>query len=319
MQEEWGHELPAEEGVYTGEVVTGEVVGEVVSGGPVEGEVYGKVVPVEFAGEQPAARIDLPPGRYPATGLSQWKWGHKPHPSARTYRAHNVREGGHWQCEGHPGYRGRMQPISEERRAVIAGRHQNALRVWEGPYGDKGMYENGSNEGTQRWMLLPEGVLRVDHIHWGWAARGSTDYEAGGYTYYFAPPQALLDVFGLAPPSHVFKGEWKPIWVGRWGHPGGRDSRTRETWFADGTGTWQTAGQSGTFSKVEPIEGEKGAYLVTCGPGDYEGCQIKRLTLDDNTCYWPEPKQYFTRICPVPPGTGGEVWESADGCACSIQ
>ena len=121
------------------------------------------------------------------------------------------------------------------------------------------------------------------------------------------------------PPSHVFKGEWKPIWVGRWGHPGGRDSRTRETWFADGTGTWQTAGQSGTFSKVEPIEGEKGAYLVTCGPGDYEGCQIKRLTLDDNTCYWPEPKEYFTRICPVPPGTGGEVWESADGCACSIQ
>ena len=63
MQEEWGHELPAEEGVYTGEVVTGEVVGEVVSGGPVEGEVYGKVVPVEVAGEQPAARIDLPPGR----------------------------------------------------------------------------------------------------------------------------------------------------------------------------------------------------------------------------------------------------------------
>ena len=26
MQEEWGHELPAEGGVYTGEVVTGEVV-----------------------------------------------------------------------------------------------------------------------------------------------------------------------------------------------------------------------------------------------------------------------------------------------------
>ena len=193
MQEEWGHELPAEEGVYTGEVVTGEVVGEVVSGGPVEGEVYGKVVPVEVAGEQPAARIDLPPGRYPATGLSQWKWGHKPHGSAGTYRAHNVREGGHWQCEGHPGYRGQMQPVSEERRAVIAGRHQNALCVWEGPYSDKGMYENDANDGTQRWMLLPEGVLRVDHIHWGWAARGSTDYEAGGFTYYFAPPQPLLD------------------------------------------------------------------------------------------------------------------------------
>ena len=214
MQEEWGHELPAEEGVYTGEVVTGEVVGEVVSGGPVEGEVYGKVVPVEVAGEQPAARIDLPPGRYPATGLSQWKWGHKPHGSAGTYRAHNVREGGHWQCEGHPGYRGRMQPISEERRAVIAGRHQNALRVWEGPYGDKGMYENGSNEGTQRWMLLPEGVLRVDHIHWGWAARGSTDYEAGGYTYYFAPPQALLDMFGLDPGvvrQEMFRGGGGPL------------------------------------------------------------------------------------------------------------
>ena len=194
MQEEWGHEL-AEEGVYTGEVLTGEVLGEVVSGGPVEGEVYGKVVPVEVAGEQPAARIDLPPGRYPATGLSQWKWGHKPHPSARTYRAHNVREGGHWQCEGHPGYRGQMQPVSEERRAVIAGRHQNALRVWEGPYSDKGMYENDANDGTQRWMLLPAGLLRVDHAVD--CSSGWPDYEADGYTYYFAPPQALLDAFGL--------------------------------------------------------------------------------------------------------------------------
>mmetsp|Transcript_13628 Transcript_13628/g.42082 ORF Transcript_13628/g.42082 Transcript_13628/m.42082 type:complete len:662 (+) Transcript_13628:1645-3630(+) len=120
--------------------------------------------------------------------------------------------------------------------------------------------------------------------------------------------------------AHVFQGKWKPIWVEHWGHPGGRDSRTHETWFADGTGTWQTQGWSGTFAKAEPIAGEKGAYLVTLGPGDYAGSQIKRLTLDDNTCHWPEPNEYFTRVEAVPQGTGGEVWESPpDSCACSIQ
>jgi hypothetical protein len=187
------------------------------------------------------------------------------------------------------------------------------------------LYDDGESEARvaesliRRWVSTPHtGAASARPMERGSADAAQDAYLRGVESLRLAAHRVQAAA-RERPPSHVFKGEWKPIWVGRWGHPGGRDLRTRETWFADGTGTWQTAGQSGTFSKVEPIEGEKGAYLVTCGPGDYEGCQIKRLTLDDNTCYWPEPKEYFTRICPVPPGTGGEVWESADGCACSIQ
>ena len=177
-----------------GAAETGVVMGQVVMGQPVSPVVQ----PVAQAQLMVPAQgsVELPLGRYAATQLGNWKWKHGPHRNAPSYRGHNLREGGHWQCEGHSGYRGQMRPIGDSRRAVIAGRHPNALHVWEGPYGDHGRYENGSNEGTQRWMLLPEGVLRVDHIHWGWAARDSTDYDAGGFTYYFAPPRVLLDMFG---------------------------------------------------------------------------------------------------------------------------
>ena len=170
------------EQVYAGEVVTGEVMCE----REVEIDVpYGQVV--EKQGD------DLPPGRYPATAHVRWTWGHRPHGYSGYYRALNVREGGHWECECYPGYRGQLRPVSDARRAVIAGRFPNALRVWEGPY--RSHHPSTFGHGTQRWMLLPTGLLRVDHAVD--CSSGWPDYEADGYTYYFAPPQALLDAFGL--------------------------------------------------------------------------------------------------------------------------
>ena len=172
------------EPVYAGEVVTGEVMCE----REVEIDVpYGQVV-----GKQ-GKQVDLPPSRYPATAHVRWTWGHRPHGFSGFYRALNVRKGGHWECEGYPGYRGQMRPVSEERRAVIAGRFQNALRVWEGPYHSS--HPSTPGNGIQRWMLLPAGLLRVDHAVD--CSSGWPDYEADGYTFYFAPPQALLDAFGL--------------------------------------------------------------------------------------------------------------------------
>ena len=172
------------EPVYAGEVVTGEVMCE----REVEIDVpYGQVV-----GKQ-GQQGDLPPGRYPATAHVRWTWAHRPHGYSGYYRALNVREGGHWECECYPGYRGRLRPVSDARRAVIAGRFQNALRVWEGPY--RSHHPSTFGHGTQRWMLLPTGLLRVDHAVD--CSSGWPDYEADGYTYYFAPPQALLDAFGL--------------------------------------------------------------------------------------------------------------------------
>ena len=105
----------------------------------------------------------LPPGRYEACRLSEWKWEHRRHGSAHSYGAHTVRNGGHWQCEHHRGYRGQVQPIDEARRQLIAANFPHAIRVWEGPYGDHGQYEHGANEGMQRWMLMADGVIRVDH------------------------------------------------------------------------------------------------------------------------------------------------------------
>ena len=141
----------------------------------------------------PFATVIMPPGRYPATAHVRWTWGHRPHGFSGFYCALNVREGGHWECEGYPGYRGQLRPVSDARRAVIAGRFQNALRVWEGPYHSS--HPSTFGNGTQRWMLLPAGLLRVDHAVD--CSSGWPDYEADGYTYYFAPPQALLDGFGL--------------------------------------------------------------------------------------------------------------------------
>ena len=141
----------------------------------------------------PFATVIMPPGRYPATAHVRWTWGHRPHGFSGFYCALNVREGGHWECEGYPGYRGQLRPVSDARRAVIAGRFQNALRVWEGPYHSS--HPSTFGHGTQRWMLLPTGLLRVDHAVD--CSSGWPDYEADGYTYYFAPPQALLDGFGL--------------------------------------------------------------------------------------------------------------------------
>ena len=141
----------------------------------------------------PFATVIMPPGRYPATAHVRWTWGHRPHGFSGFYCALNVREGGHWECEGYPGYRGQLRPVSDARRAVIAGRFPSALRVWEGPY--RSHHPSTFGHGTQRWMLLPTGLLRVDHAVD--CSSGWPDYEADGYTYYFAPPQALLDGFGL--------------------------------------------------------------------------------------------------------------------------
>ena len=156
------------EPVYAGEVVTGEVMCE----REVEIDVpYGQVV-----GKQ---GVGLPPGRYPATAHVRWTWAHRPHGYSGYYRALNVREGGHWECECYPGYRGQLRPVSDARRAVIAGRFQNALRVWEGPY--RSHHPSTFGHGTQRWMLLPTGLLRVDHAVD--CSSGWPDYEADGYTY----------------------------------------------------------------------------------------------------------------------------------------